>query len=194
MGCFEGISGLKMTSISAASTSSYLSPLDLLKKELQSEVSSGKISSTDQTALSTALDDIDSALKGGADSSGGSSSSSKSPGDLQSKIDDLISGEVSSGKLTSDQATELKNVFSNAFASGGPGGPGGPPPPSDSSDSSSSTDTTSSSSTSAADLLQQLLQALQNSLSQSSSSSYSANGNSNSSSSISSSLLVDFKS
>lgn len=187
-----------MTSISAASTSSYLSPLDLLKKELQAEVSAGKVSSTDQSALSTALDDIDSALKGqsGTDSSTGSSSSTtKPPGDLQSKIDDLISGEVSSGKLTSDQASELKNVFTNAFASGGPGGshgPGGPPPPppSDSSDSSSSTDSTSS--TSAADLLQQLLQALQNSLSQSSS--YGASGNSNSSSSASSSLLVDFKS
>ncbi len=179
-----------MTSISAASTSSYLSPLDLLKKELQTEVSSGKISSADQGALSTALDDIDSALKGGADSSTGSGGAK--PGDLQSKIDDLISGEVSSGKLTSDQATELKNVFSNAFASGGPGGP--PPPPSDSSDSASSGDTTSSSGTSAADLLQQLLQALQNSLSQSASSSYGANGNNNSSSSTSSSLLVDFKS
>jgi len=33
------------------------------------------------------------------------------PGDLKSKIDDLMNGDVSSGKLTSDQATELQGVF-----------------------------------------------------------------------------------
>lgn len=175
-----------MTSISAASTGSYLSPLDFLKQELQSEVASGKVSSADQDALSSALDDIDSALTSQrqADSGG------KPPGDLQSRIDDLIAGEVSSGKLTSDQASELKTVFANAFANGGPGGAGGPPPSDPSgSDSSSATDGTSSTS-GTEELLKKLLEALQDSLSQSSS--YGAGGGGNSSSPTS--LLVDFRS
>ncbi|MBS0528346.1 MAG: hypothetical protein JSS22_03000, partial [Proteobacteria bacterium] len=49
-----------MTSIAAASAASYQSPLQKLQAELQSEVSSGAISSEDQTALSSALTDIDS--------------------------------------------------------------------------------------------------------------------------------------
>ena len=44
---------------------------------------------------------------------------------MKSKIDSLIQQEVKSGKLTSDQATELQNVFANALPQGGPGGPGG---------------------------------------------------------------------
>jgi hypothetical protein len=42
---------------------------------------------------------------------------------MKSKIDGLISQEVQSGKLTSNQATELQNVFANAFSKGPP--PGG---------------------------------------------------------------------
>jgi hypothetical protein len=179
-----------MTSISATSTSSY-SPLDRLKSELTKEVSAGTISSSDETALSSALDDIDSALKSGESSS--SSSSPPSPDEMQSKIDDLIQSEVSSGKLTSDQASELKNVFANTF-SGASGAGGPPPPPDDSSDSSStaSTDSTSSSSSSSAsaeDLMKELIAMLQSATSQSTS--YSSSGNSNSSSS--SALLVDYK-
>lgn len=184
-----------MTSISASSMSGF-SPLDLLKQELTKEVSAGKVSSTDQTALSSALDDIDSALKSGGSSSSSSSTSSTppSPKEMQSKIDNLIQSEVDSGKLTSDQATELKNVFANAF-SGGPGGAGGPPPaPSDdaSSDTTSSTSSSSSSSSSSQveELLKKLLDALQSSNS-SKTSSYSASGTSSSSSS-SKSLVVDF--
>jgi len=181
--------------ISAASTSAY-SPLDLLKKELAKEVSSGSISSTDQTALTSALTDIDSALKGGASSSSSSASSSTppSPDQMKSKIDDLIQSEVSSGKLTSDQATELKSVFANAF-SGGPGGAGGPPPSSDSSSTSgsSSTDSSSSSSTSdVQDLLKKLLEALQSSNSKSTSSSYSSGGTTSSSTTASKSLVLDY--
>ena len=41
-----------MTSISATSGSAYLSPLQQLQAELQSEVNSGAISSSDQSALS----------------------------------------------------------------------------------------------------------------------------------------------
>jgi hypothetical protein len=117
--------GHTMTSISAASNTFY-SPLQRLQQELQSEVSGGTVSSGDQTALSSALIDIDSSLKSDASAS---QSASASPGDIQTKINDLISKEVSSGKLTSDQASELQNLFSKAFAEGSGGqGAGGPPP------------------------------------------------------------------
>jgi hypothetical protein len=179
--------------ISATSTSAY-SPLDLLKKELAKEVSSGTVSSTDQTTLSSALEDIDKALKSDASSSSSSSSSSTppSPDQMKSKIDDLIQSEESSGKLTSAQATELKNVFANAFA-GGPGGAGGASSAASSSDS-SSTDSSSSSSSSTTsdvqDLLKKLLEALQSSNSQTSSS-YSSSGTT-SSSATSKSLVLDY--
>ncbi|QOZ48595.1 hypothetical protein XH89_08375 [Bradyrhizobium sp. CCBAU 53340] len=189
-----------MTSISAASAGQYQSPLQRLQQELQSEVSDGTISSSDQSALTTALQDIDTALQQSR-SSDQSSGSRPSRDGLKSKIDDLISGEVSNGTLTSDQADELKGVFQSAFAKGpgGPGGAGGPPPgppPSDDGSSdSSSTDPTNDSSTgsSTAKLLEQFLQALQQS--QSSSSSYGANGaTSSSSNSDFSALLIDYKS
>jgi hypothetical protein len=194
-----------MTSISAISSSTYQSPLQKLQDELQAEINSGTIGSSDQDALSSALTDIDSSLQSSraSDSAGGTR---PSPGDLKSKIDDLIAGEVSSGKLTSDQATELQGVFKAAFANGpggagGPGGPGGAhgghdgPPPTDSA---SSTDSTSSSSgtSSADDILQQFLQSLQESLSASSSTSYSATGSSSTASNASSSfsaLLIDYQ-
>ena len=197
-----------MTSITAISSSNYQSPLQKLQDELQAEINSGTIGSSDQDALSSALTDIDSSLQSSraSDSAGGTR---PSPGDLKSKIDDLIAGEVSSGKLTSDQATELQGVFKAAFANG-PGGAGGPdgaggahgrhdghggPPPTDSA---SSTDSTSSSSgaSSADDILQQFLQSLQESLSASSSMSYSATGSSSTASNASSSfsaLLIDYQ-
>ena len=194
-----------MTSISAISSSTYQSPLQKLQDELQAEINSGTIGSSDQDALSSALTDIDSSLQSSraSDSAGGTR---PSPGDLKSKIDDLIAGEVSSGKLTSDQATELQGVFKAAFANG-PGGAGGPggahghhgghdgPPPTDSA---SSTDSTSSSSgaSSADDILQQFLQSLQESLSASSSTSYSATGSSSTAGNASSSfsaLLIDYQ-
>src|SRR5262249_4270104 len=116
-----------MTSISAISANTYQSPLQRLQDELQSEVSAGTISSSDQTALSSALTDIDAAMQASR-STDQSSGTRPSPEDLKSKIDSLIAGEVSSGKLTSDQATELQGVFKSAFANGpgGAGGPGGP--------------------------------------------------------------------
>ncbi|HMH99284.1 MAG TPA: hypothetical protein VK577_22355 [Bradyrhizobium sp.] len=197
-----------MTSITAISSSNYQSPLQKLQDELQAEINSGTIGSSDQDALSSALTDIDSSLQSSraSDSAGGTR---PSPGDLKSKIDDLIAGEVSSGKLTSDQATELQGVFKAAFANG-PGGAGGPdgaggahgrhdghggPPPTDSA---SSTDSTSSSSgaSSADDILQQFLQSLQESLSASSSTSYSATGSSSTACNAGSSfsaLLIDYQ-
>ena len=109
-----------MTSISSAMGAQSFSPLSRLQSELTSEVSSGAISSGDQSALSSALNDIDASLKSQAQSGG----SRPSPGAMKSKIDSLIAGEVKDGKLTSAQADELKNVFANAFQ-GGPGGAGG---------------------------------------------------------------------
>jgi hypothetical protein len=165
-----------MTSISAASGSNYQSPLQKLQDELQSEVNSGAISSSDQSALSSALTDINASLQSG--STGDTASNPNSPpGDLKSKIDNLIAGEVSSGNLTSDQATELQGVFKAAFAGGGATGPdadgaggtgaahhghhgGGAPP----ADASSTTDGTAGTS-SADDILQQFLESLKNSVS-----------------------------
>src|SRR3984957_2795827 len=90
-----------MTSISAlSSNTNYQTPLQRLQAELQSEVNSGTVSSSDQSALSSALTDIDSSLQASR-SSDQSSGTRPSPGDLQTKISSLISGEVSSGKLTS---------------------------------------------------------------------------------------------
>jgi hypothetical protein len=197
-----------MTSISAASAQTYQSPLQKLQDELLSEVKSGAISSSDKDALSAALTDIDSAMQASR-ASDQASGTRPSPADMKSKIDDLINGEVSSGKLTSDQATELQGIFKAAFANGpgGAGGPGGPgraggpppggPPPSDSSSSSddiSSSSSSSSSSTSIDDILKQFLQSLQESLSASSSTSYGATGTTSSSSASFSALLIDYQS
>ena len=111
-----------MTSISAASAQTYQSPLQKLQDELLSEVKSGAIKSSDQDALASALTDIDSAMQASR-ASDQASGTRPSPDELKSKIDDLIAGEVSSGKLTSDQATELQGIFKAAFANG-PGGAG----------------------------------------------------------------------
>jgi hypothetical protein len=195
-----------MTSISAASINTYQSPLQKLQDELLSEVNSGAIRSSDKDALSAALTDIDSAMQASR-ASDQASGTRPSPDELKSKIDDLIAGEVSSGKLTSDQATELQGIFKAAFANGPggaggpggpggaggppPGGPGGPPP----ADGASSSDDSSSSTTSIDDILKQFLESLQESLSASSSTTYGVNGSSSTSSSASfSALLIDYHS
>jgi hypothetical protein len=197
-----------MTSISAASTNSYQSPLQKLQDELQSEVNSGAVNSSDKDALSAALTDIDSAMQASR-ASDQASSTRPSPADMESKIDDLIASQVSSGKLTSDQATELQGIFKAAFAngpggaggSGGPRGaggpplggppPGGPPPAGDA----SSSDDSSSSTNSIDDILKQFLESLQEQLSASSSSTYGATGSSSTSSSASyAALLIDYQS
>jgi hypothetical protein len=192
-----------MTSISAASVNTYQSPLQKLQDELLSEVNSGAISSSDKDALSAALTDIDSAMQASR-ASDQASGTRPSPDQLKTKIDDLIAGEVSSGKLTSDQATELQGVFKAAFANGpggaggpgGPGGAGGPPPggPPPADGASSSDDSSSSSTSSIDDILKQFLQSLQESLSASSSTSYGATGTSSSSSAPFSALLIDYQS
>jgi hypothetical protein len=67
---------------------------------------------------------------GSSASSSSSASGESSPGDIKSKIDGLIANEVSSGKLTQQQATELQGLFQNTFggdsqAGGGSSGTGG---------------------------------------------------------------------
>lgn len=105
---------------------------------IEQGVSSGAISATDATALSSALDAIDAGLS--SDASGGTGSTTVSsgrasrpdPAAMKDKIDGLIADQVSAGALTSDQADTLKSLFSGggdeARGPGGPGGPGGPPP------------------------------------------------------------------
>ena len=183
-----------MISISAASARTYQSPLQKLQDELLSEVKSGAIKSSDKDALASAQTDIDSAMQASR-ASGQASGTRPSPADMKSKIDELIAGEVSSGKLTSDQATELQGIFKAAFANG-PGGAGGPPPGGPPpADGASSSDDTSSSTASIDDILKQFLQSLQESLSASSSTSYGASGNSSTGSSVSfSALLIDYQS
>jgi hypothetical protein len=112
-----------MSSISSAISPQAFSPLSRLQTELASEVSAGTISSKDQSAISSALTDIDSAMKSQA-----SSGSPPSPDAMKAKVDGLIDGEVKDGKLTSAQAAELKSIFAQAFSGGpsGAGGPGGP--------------------------------------------------------------------
>ena len=206
-----------MTSIAAtgAGSAGYLSPLDRLQNELQSEVTSGAISSTDQSALSTALEDIDQSLRADR-ANGGQASGPPSLDQIKSKIDDLINGEVQKGTLTSAQATELQNVFANTFAQGGRGGPGGAgghhghhhhdsdsgsAGSTDSSSAaatllsatgSSSSDGTSSSGDSVTSLIQKFLQSLQDSLQQGTN--YSASGDSSGSSKSTTALVIDFTS
>ncbi len=114
-----------MSLISSATSAQQYSPLTRLQDALTSEVSSGTISSADQSALSSALNDIDLSMKASKPTAG---SKPPSPDEMKSKINDLIAGEVSSGNLTSAQGDELKSVFANAFGggAGGAGGPGGP--------------------------------------------------------------------
>jgi hypothetical protein len=100
----------------------------MLQNELLSQISSGAIDSGDKDALSAALNSIDATLRSSAPTAG----TRPSPDQMQAKIESLIDDQVESGKLTGEQAEELKNVFSSALPQGGPGGPGGPkgPPPS----------------------------------------------------------------
>ena len=176
-----------MTTISSQMTSATReSPLTRLQKEVRSEASAGTLSSTDASALNSALTSIDQSLK-----SGSTTSSSKPSGeDMKARIDGLIADQVKAGTLTSDQADALKKVFEAAKPSGGAKGAGGPPPAGgaggpppaggdgdgDADDTGTASTTSSSSSSSdAATLLKEFLENLK---STSSSSSYGATGSS----------------
>jgi hypothetical protein len=192
-----------MTSISATTNQyAFTSPRDRLQNELTSEISAGTIKSADLDPLSAALDSIDETLKSQRESDQAAGSGPPSPDQMKSKIDDLIASQVSSGKLTSDQADELKNVFASAFASGpggpggphghhgGPGGPGGGAAGAQGSDTSDSDDTSSVDSN-IQDLLASFLKTLQETMSQTKG--YNANSQSQSQS-LSAALIIDFQS
>ncbi|MEP9358476.1 hypothetical protein [Sphingomonas sp. KR3-1] len=149
-----------MTSIS--STVPRFDPRAQMDARISAAASAGTISSDDQTALSSALDTIDSSL--GSDRASGGK-----PGDMKTKIDGMIDKQVESGALTDDQAAELKSFFAqgpDGDKQGGPQetdgtappqgaggahhahGPHGPPPASDDeSDDDDSTDSTTTDAT-----------------------------------------------
>jgi len=85
----------------------------MMATRIAKAASSGSISSTDQTALDTALDNIDGSLASStnADATTGA--------DMSSKVDSLIQQQVSAGTLTSDQAAELQSLFAPGQQSAG---------------------------------------------------------------------------
>lgn len=111
---------------------------------ISSALSAGTLSSTDATALTSALGKIDASLTSdgagsgtGTTSGSGTTQAKLDPSSLKDRIDGLVADQVSSGSLTGDQATELKTLFasqaqstqtSDAAGAGGVSGAGGPPP------------------------------------------------------------------
>ena len=105
-----------MTTIN--SNSAAMSPADRMQLALQAAVSAGTVKSTDQSTLSNALTTIDTSLQSGSPPAPGTD-----PTSIKTKVNSLIDDQVSSGTLTDDQATELKQVFAQATAKmGGHGG------------------------------------------------------------------------
>lgn len=197
-----------MSTISATSAAIHTSPKQRILDTIASQASTGKISSTDQTALTSAVDDIDSDLSSSSASGSSATAQRLSPSDLKSRIDDLIGNEVSNGTLTSDQAATLKSVFAKGSHGGhggaggiGDGPPPGPPPSAQGSDDGSFDDSTSAivssqddassgTSTSASDLLASFIKQLQ--ATQSQTSTYSSSG-SNGGSKLTSAILLNFE-
>ena len=94
------------------------SPLERLQSLLQQDVSSGSVSETDATAVSSALESIDKEIRGSAPPPGGAKGGpppgpppSGGTNPMKEKVESLIQQQVDSGALTSDQATELKSLF-----------------------------------------------------------------------------------
>jgi len=159
-----------MTSIST-SQFAMQSPRAMMDARIGAATQAGTISTEDQTALEKALDSIDSAL---GVSGGAKPTSRLDPSEMKSRIDGLIQDQVSSGALTADQATELKDFFAQGpgGVEGGKGGMGGMPPMGpppgcsggDSSDDSSSDSSETSSTTDQIDSLIAFLEKLRESL------------------------------
>ncbi len=154
-----------MTSITSTQTHPPMtSPRERLQKELESEISSGTVQAADGTALSSALDAIDQAMRASRSASASSQSAPPEPEEMKAKIDGLIDAQVEDGSLTTEQADALKQLFANAAPQGGPGGPGGaggpPPPPEDEEDTTSATSDTAVK-TDIAALLEEFLKQLQ---------------------------------
>lgn len=118
-----------MTSISSSQSWQVYSPSQALLQQLQTDTSSGAISSTDATALTNAIDNIGSSLSPTSASSTTASTASAStqppsPDDMQSKISSLVDAQVSNGTLTASQGSELKDLFSQTFGANNTSGSG----------------------------------------------------------------------
>lgn len=181
----------------SSATGASASPLQRLLSTISSQASAGSISSADASALSEATTDIDSTLRSGRSTGG---SARLSPGDAKSRIESLIDGQVEKGTLTGDQASTLKDIFSQNAPSGAGGarGFGGPPPelPSDDEGDTTATGLTSASTSDStlADLLQGFLEQLRGN--QTDASGYASGGassTSGSSGSRFSALLIDYQ-
>jgi hypothetical protein len=203
------VSSTTTSQLHAPRWSSQNNPKTQMSDTISSALSAGTLSGTDATALTNALSSIDSSLSADRTASSSTTTPAKlDPSSMKDRIDSLISDQVSSGALTSDQATELTNLFSShgqstqtsdaASDDGGLSGVGGPPPgpPPGASGSGGTTDRASSaaprgsSGASTDDLLSTFIQQLQSS--QSGSAGYGAGGT-NTGTNISA-LLFDFQS
>lgn len=177
-----------------------------LASAIGSEVSTGAISPTDATALTSALEAIDQSLASDRTARPSSSTARLDPSAMKDRIDGLIADQVSGGALTSDQADTLKELFAQQGGEGGPdgsmGGAGGPgraggpppgPPPGGMQggpDDAASSSTSSTSGNSASDLLASFIEQLK--AAQSSGTRYAASGQS--AGAQASALLFDFTS
>jgi len=202
------VSSTTTSQLHAPRWSAQNNPKTQMSDTISSALSAGTLSGTDATALTNALSSIDSSLSADRTASSTTSTPAKlDPSSMKDRIDSLISDQVSSGALTSDQATELKNLFSShgrstqtsdaASNDGSLSGVGVPPPgPPGASGSGGTTDRASSATSSGSgaastdDLLSTFIQQLQSS--QSGGAGYGAGGT-NTSTHISA-LLFDFQS
>lgn len=98
------------------------SPREDMDGRIDAAVAAGALSEVDATAIETALDNIDTALKSSSSTSSGQNP--LDPSEMKSRVDSLIDEQVDNGTLTDEQASELQMLFA-----AGPGRPGGPPPP-----------------------------------------------------------------
>ena len=170
-------------------------------------LSSGSISATDASALTSALSSIDTSLSGAASTPTAASGNAArlEPGGAKAKIDGLIDDQVTGGTLTSDQADTLKSLFAEAGPKvddrgGARGHRGGGDPAPDamrvaadapsSTTGTGTTPTTTGTGNETSDLLSEFLKQLQSTMT--SGAGYSSSGTS-SASYATSSLVVDFK-
>lgn len=128
------------TALSLASLTQTYSTVSSAKTELTTEVENGTVSSSEQTALSSAIDDIGTALQ--------SDSSDRTSTALLDKINTLIASKVEDGTLTEDEADDLTNIFANAIGGSAAAGGGATAGTSDTSESDDSTSATSEASAS----------------------------------------------
>lgn len=101
------------------------SPQQYFQSKLTEQVSSGEITSSDMDAMLSALEAIDGEMGPGSSAP----SAPPSQGEMQAKLESLLSEQVEAGTLTQDQADELASLFeSGEMAPPPPPGGGGMPP------------------------------------------------------------------